>query len=573
MKSIYCAGILTALVLTGCSQQSSEVIGPDTVIARYDGGEITLTDLDGFLLNQPSSRRWRAGERSTDWLASVIKRMTTDRLLLDEARLVGADNDPVFLAKQRRVERNAHSDVYLKQHQHSSGLTITEDDVRAYFESNIDRYQFPEQRYVFNIYKAVNDNRTREQARIELEALRERQRAGENFQVLAEHHSDSETRHRGGSLGAFERGTLSEDFDRVIFSMPAHTVSDVIMTADGAHLFFVGDVLDAQSNSFEDLAAVVFQDMMTERLLDQLEQAAADLPQPDPYQVPDSTTLQRQLRTAPEHINVLRIGDFSMTKAEFRAYVTEIRRQLGSRRVDDLPQKLIEELAYREVIFQHVRDEAVPDQIRDQLRSEERAQLVDHYLESKLAGWLARTPDKLRSHYENNRNRFSSPLRVSLTRLNVPLSESPAERMNYLELARPRLDRGEITLQDLADELQGELVSTTALSAARLSVLDPRAARFAFVLNEGMHSPPYRFNEGLSLFQVTKRIEPVVQPLAVVRPRVVEDYLQYYSSDIYRELSEALLNDHAFELVSEHLDAAFKAIALPGVQSQSAISD
>ncbi len=571
MKQIFCSCLIAALILSGCTDQDnnthSDSIGPDTVIAQYRGGEISLTDLDQFLLNQPSSRRWRTGEQSTEWLTTVLKRIATDRLLLDEAQLVGADQDPVFQARDRRVQRNAYSDVYLKQQQFAQSLQATEEQVRAYFEANLDRYQFPEQRFVFNIFKAVNESRTLDQAKQEMELLRSRQQAGENFQVLAEQHSESESRHRGGSIGTFRRGVLSEDFDRIIFSMPSHSISEVIQTADGVHLFFVGNVLEAQNNEFEDVAAVVFQDMMTDRMLEHLKLLSEELTAPEPYNLPDKRLLQRLLRTAPDNIDILRVGDFSMSKAEFRDYVAEIRRQLGSRKIDDLALRLLQEIAYREVIYQHVSTEDVPANVKEQLNLERQTQLIDHYLESKLAAWLSQSPEKLRTHYENNQNRFTSPLSVNLTRLIVPLSDNPSQRMARLENARVQLDQGEVTLQNLSDEMNGEIRDTGMLNATHLATLDPQAARFAFVLDVGTHSPPYRVPEGLSLFKVTDRREPAIQPLAMVRPQVVNDYLENYSVSIYEELSDALLDEHEFELARQYLDGAFKAIALPGLLS------
>ena len=51
------------------------------------------------------------------------------------------------------------------------------------------------------------------------------------------------------------------------------------------------------------------------------------------------------------------------------------------------------------------------------------------------------------------------------------------------------------------------------------------------------------------LFQITERRDPEPQALALVRERVVRDYLDQNSSQVFRELSEEMLTEAGFELV------------------------
>ncbi len=125
--------------------------------------------------------------------------------------------------------------------------------------------------------------------------------------------------------------------------------------------------------------------------------------------------------------------------------------------------------------------------------------------------------------------------------------------MARLEEARSELDAGRLGLEDLGVALEGRVRDLGLVTAAQLQAADPRALRFAFLLKDGEHSPPYQLGRALVMFQVTARQEPAPRPLALVRERVVQDYLTHYSSVVFRELSEELLAEAGFEIYTERL--------------------
>lgn len=557
--------LVSVCILTACQETDQTAISSDTVLAQYSGGQVTLADVDSFLLHQSDRHLWRSDQQTSEWISDVITRMVTDRLLAQEAELVAVSEDPQFKTKSRQIERNAYSDFYLQQQPVDKSLQINEQKLKAYFEENQSNYQFEEQRNVFNIYQSFSAGESPQSVKTAMEALRQRHINGESFQLLAEQNSESESRHREGSIGSIRRGQLSEDFDSIIFSMDARSISEVIQTINGMHLFYVGDVLQAQSNEFDDVRALVFNEMRASQIMEQLRQTSADLPQPELYELPDKNTFYELMRQQPAQTVVLAVGDFSLNKAQFNAHLIEVSRQLGAKQIDDLAYRLLQEIAYRERIYQHVRQSELPEAMDQQLGRERQSQLVDHYLQSKLKAYLAQNPEPLRRHYDNNQMRFASALSVRLERLLVPLSNKPAKRMARLEQVRPELDDQTISLQQLSDELNGETRTTGFIDAARLRSLDPTAARFAFVLKLGQHSPPYRIPGFLTLVKVLERKEPELQPLVLVRERVVEDYLRNYAADVYAALSQQLLQEHEFELATDILPAAIKAIALPGL--------
>ncbi|MEE4379418.1 MAG: peptidylprolyl isomerase, partial [Candidatus Competibacteraceae bacterium] len=119
-------------------------------------------------------------------------------------------------------------------------------------------------------------------------------------------------------------------------------------------------------------------------------------------------------------------------------------------------------------------------------------------------------------------------------------------------------------LQSLAAELNGQIRDLGFVTMTGLRAIDPRALRFAFLLRPGEHSPPYSQNGSLVMFKVLARQEPDALPLAMVRDRVVQDYLTYYSPQVYEELAQQMLAEAAFRLYPERLAGISPLTANPG---------
>jgi peptidyl-prolyl cis-trans isomerase D len=98
-------------------------------------------------------------------------------------------------------------------------IELSPEELRAYYEGNPTEFTREEQVRAEHILLFVNAERTAEQARAELEAIRRRVEAGEDFQRIAQEVSEDEaTRAQGGDLGFFGRGRMTPQFEEAAFS-------------------------------------------------------------------------------------------------------------------------------------------------------------------------------------------------------------------------------------------------------------------------------------------------------------------------------------------------------------------
>lgn len=560
--------LLMLVVLSACESSDpdpGEPFSATSVLARYQSGEITYRDLDEFLIQQSRHHAWRTAADPRQWLISLLERMATDQILLDEARLVGADQDPEFQALQHAIRRSAYTNVHLQRVVDPQSLTLSEDKLRDYYEAHRDSFQFAEQRRAYNLYLAYDRGNSPSDVRTAMNQLRERIMAGESFSELASAHSHSESRHREGLIGMVEQGHLSEDLDRVVFALQPYTVSEIIATRSGLHLFYVTDVLEAQDNDFEDVRGVIAQRLMPQLMLDQLKAVSESLPQPEPLQFPEDERLTTLINRLAPNQPLMIIGDYQLTKQQFVDELAATQQRLGARVIEDLPQQLLREIRYREIIYQHIQDQPLDAPTQDALVQETSHRLIEHYLKTRLKSYLSQNSELIQTHFDNNRLRFTSPLRLQIARLLVPIGANPVTTMAELEQARSQLDRGESSLSELAESMDGELLESGMMDAGRLQEQDPTAFRFSMTLEPGDHSPPYRINpKALSLIQLVDRIDPQPQPLAMVRDQVVQDYLDQYSSTVYQRFAEQLLAEQGFTPASDaRLDQALEALSAP----------
>nr|WP_303740754.1 peptidylprolyl isomerase [Lutispora saccharofermentans] len=151
------------------------------------------------------------------------------------------------------------------------GITITEDEMKNYFEENKDTFNEEEQ------VKASHILVDTEEKALE---VKNKLSAGEDFAEMAKQYStDTGNKDQGGELGFFSRGDMVKEFEDAAFSMEIGKVSDPIKTEYGYHIIKVEEKKPAKEANYEESKAQV-----KETLLDQKLSAAYDTWLQDKYE-------------------------------------------------------------------------------------------------------------------------------------------------------------------------------------------------------------------------------------------------------------------------------------------------
>lgn len=158
-----------------------------------------------------------------------------------------AHRDQLRLPEQRKVAYLLIDNAALRDQ-----VQVTDADIEAYYSQHADEFTQPEQVRARHILLQLNDQRTAEQARGEVEALKARLAGGEDFAAVAKAVSeDPGSAARGGDLGYFGRGQMTPEFEQAAFDAQSGALVGPVETPFGVHLL---EVLDHRQGGLQPLA-------------------------------------------------------------------------------------------------------------------------------------------------------------------------------------------------------------------------------------------------------------------------------------------------------------------------------
>ncbi|MEZ5330852.1 MAG: peptidyl-prolyl cis-trans isomerase [Thermoanaerobaculia bacterium] len=523
---------------------------PEGAVALYEGGEVTRQELDARIVSLPEdSRRPEDGDFAA-WYERLTREVAVDELLLAEAERSDLQADEGFVRAWESVRRRIAAAAYLKAH--GGEETLSPEDVRGYFEQHRNEYRQEARRDVQHLYLRRRAGEDDTALRERMEALRERIRSGESFDDVARGYSDSESRHRGGSIGWVVPAQLAPEAAAIVFAQDEGELGETVVTSDGAHVFLVRQAVEARDYAFEDVQKAARVRAGQAKAAATIERLASALDPPPGSVVPSDEELRVLLGQGDDEALVLRVGEASWTVGELRR---SLRTVPPEARED--PAQLVRSLERQELLARAAEDEGLLEApaTRQQLEAARRALLLEAYRRRWLVERTEEDEAALREHYRANQRRFSTPLRLRLRVLEVPAGTDPASTMAELEAAVPRLDAGGATLDELADALGGDVRETGWVDLTALQENGGKVAMMLAGLDAGGHSSPYRRGDDLEIVEVVERAEPAPRPFEQVREEVANHRVESSGSELYARETEALLESVRFRILPDRIEA------------------
>lgn len=142
------------------------------------------------------------------------------------------------------------------------GITVSDKDLRDYYDQNAARFSTPEERRASHILIKVDknasaDDRAKAKARAEA-LLAEVRKAPAGFADVARKNSQDEgSATRGGDLDFFGRGAMVKPFEDAAFAMKQGDISDVVPSDFGYHIIQLTGVRGGEKKSFDAVRAEI----------------------------------------------------------------------------------------------------------------------------------------------------------------------------------------------------------------------------------------------------------------------------------------------------------------------------
>ena len=156
-----------------------------------------------------------------------------------------------------------------------SKITVSDDEIRAYFERHKDTFTQPSQVHLNHILVAVDPAWNGEQKKAaadKMAKLRERLAGGEDFARLAAQHSDdNQSKEQGGDIGWFSPGQLVPALEGRVDTLKDGEVSPVIEDRFGFHIIKVVERKAAVTPPLDELKGKIRGMVKQEKGLKQLQ--------------------------------------------------------------------------------------------------------------------------------------------------------------------------------------------------------------------------------------------------------------------------------------------------------------
>jgi peptidyl-prolyl cis-trans isomerase D len=149
-------------------------------------------------------------------------------------------------------------------------ITLSESDVRTYYEQNAARLSGKEERRASHILIAAPKTlaqdarqKAKDQA---LALLAQVRKLPESFADVARKNSqDTGSANKGGDLDYFSRGAMVKPFEEAAFSLKKGEISDLIETDFGFHIIKITDIKSPRVKSFDELRPTIEADLKAQQ--------------------------------------------------------------------------------------------------------------------------------------------------------------------------------------------------------------------------------------------------------------------------------------------------------------------
>ena len=262
-----------------------------TVAVRIAGKSHSRADLERFFESRLNEFR---NPSDGDGLKShLLDAFIEEQLLLTEADRLKIEANPEALKALVRAtpgdtktqDKEAEASMadnlkvqqYLQEHL-ARQVTITTEECEAYYASHLGEFVLNDVAHVREIL--VGSLELAEKIRAQLSAARNK-----NFAELARRYSKGPNASEGGDLGQFQRGDLPDEFEKAIFPLAPGTVSKIVRSKYGYHLFMVEEKIKAHQQKFYEVKQQIREKLQLERERDIINREVARLSKEVPVEV------------------------------------------------------------------------------------------------------------------------------------------------------------------------------------------------------------------------------------------------------------------------------------------------
>jgi peptidyl-prolyl cis-trans isomerase SurA len=192
-----------------------------------------------LLEEEMKKRKIEVPERDVD--AAIQDVLKSSKLTENDMKEALAREGMTYATYRQKV-RDELGKMRLVSREIKSKIVIEEEELRAYYRKNQEKFTDPLEVKLQQIFFPVPEKSSREETAAvqrEAQAILERARKGEDFAELARKHSRGPEAREGGVLGYFKHGELMPELEEAGFKLRPGETSDLVRSPAGFHILRV----------------------------------------------------------------------------------------------------------------------------------------------------------------------------------------------------------------------------------------------------------------------------------------------------------------------------------------------
>ncbi|MEA1971019.1 MAG: peptidyl-prolyl cis-trans isomerase [Thermodesulfobacteriota bacterium] len=199
----------------------------------------------------------------------ALKNMLEEKhMSVEKFREALAREDGVLDEYKSEIRRNIVNGRIIEK-EIRSGITISEEEIGAYYRKHRDDYEGKETTRIQQILLVKPkdcDDSTREELRAKAEEILKRLKNGELFDVLVGMYSQGPAAKSGGDLGFVEKGMMFPEVDTAVSGLKKGESSEVIESPVGFHIIKIIDRRGAGIKPVEEVREEIIRSIGNEKI-------------------------------------------------------------------------------------------------------------------------------------------------------------------------------------------------------------------------------------------------------------------------------------------------------------------
>ncbi len=227
-----------------CAAEEKAEKAQDKVWAKIGDEVIDEEYLELQIKLSPRIVQQRYGKESLR--PAVVKETVEKKMFAFGGRRAGLEQKPEIQFRIKDSIERILAEAYVEHLR--EGVVVAEEEVRLYYEKNLEKYRTPEQMKLRHI--VVKDP-------VEARKILTEIRKGGDFAKIAGEKSLYLSKKKDGDLGWVGRGSLQSKLEEKVFKMKKGDLSDVIQIDEEYHIVRVEDYKESQVTPLEEVGSQI----------------------------------------------------------------------------------------------------------------------------------------------------------------------------------------------------------------------------------------------------------------------------------------------------------------------------